>query len=437
MIPSAVVGSVLLWTAAAADAQGAVAPDGLVRPIYTRQTYFAIPFRVDALASGTNFEPVQVLLYVSTDRGATWELNSQVDPDKGRFLFRAGSDGEFWFLLRTAIRGTPLQPPSKELPGLRVIVDTVPPKLELAAERGSSGQVVVRWRVIEPYPKPESLTIQYRAEFDKPWQSVAIDRLPDANSGPEHVGEATWWLPSGIERVEIRGEVADMAGNTAVSHAQLRSDLSSIPRPRPTPEPDPSAASLPKGDRKGGLPQLNSPERAGQTRLPSSAWRPVRSPQGPSATMIRSQASNVVVRPETAFPPPGRQDGGTPRVRVVNTMTFALEYALEQTPQNSEAQLEFWGTQDGGRTWLNYGSDPDRRSPMLITVREEGVYGFRLQVRDPNENPRPPLPGVELPEVWVVVRREVPTTTPPSPPAGRILDAHPVTPARPDQGTGL
>jgi len=296
---------------------------------------------------------------------------------------------------------------------------------------------MVRWRVTESHPKPDSLTIQYREEFNKPWQSVALDRLPDGNSGPEHVGEATWWLPTGVERVEIRGEVADMAGNTAVSHAQLGSHLSSIPRPRPVPESDASPASAPKGDARHGLPQLNSPERPGQSRLPSSAWRPVRSPQGTTATTIRSQGTNVVVGPQAAPPQPAAPDRAPPRVRVVNSMTFALEYDLGPSVRQEAAQIEFWGTQDGGRTWLNYGSDPDRRSPMVITVLEEGVYGFRVQVREPAENARPPQPNSEPPDVWVVVRREVPPTHPSPPPPARIVDAHPISPARPAQGAGL
>jgi hypothetical protein len=436
MIPSLVVAGVLCWTAVAGEAPVADDPNGLVRPIYTRQTYFAIPFRVDASTANSRREPIQVLLYVSTNRGATWELNSQVEPEKGNFLFRAANDGEFWFILRTAIRGDQVQPPWKETPGLRVIVDTVSPKLDLAAERGSSGQVVVRWRVIESHPKPESLTIQYRLESDKPWQSVAIDRMPDGNSGPELVGEATWWLPVGVERVEIRGEVSDMAGNTAVSHAQLGSDLASIPRPRPAPETDMTSVSRAQAVDKNGLPQLNSPERPGQTRLPSSAWRPVRFPQGTTATMVRSQGSSVVT-PPTAPQSSARVDREVPRVRVVNTLTFALDYDPGQAALDVISRLEFWGTQDGGRTWLNFGSDPDGRSPMLITVREEGVYGFRIQVRDPGEPSRPPLPGSVSPDVWVIVRRDVPTNDPPQPPSARIVDAQPVNPGRPDQGSGL
>ncbi len=438
MFPLALVGIALLWTVAAGPPTGgAAAEDGLVRPIYTRQTYFAIPFRMETPTAADSRQPIQVLLYVSTNRGATWDLNSQVDPEKGHFLFRAGSDGEFWFLLRTAVPGPQLQPPVNEKPGLRVIVDTVPPKLELAAERGSSGQVVVRWRVTESHLKPESLTIQYRAEFDKPWQTVAIDRLPEATNGPEHVGEATWWLPVGVERVEIRGEVADMAGNTAVSHAQLGSDLSAIPRPRPAPDSDPIAASSPQdGEQSKGLPQLNSPERGNQNRLPSSAWRPVRFPQGTSATVVRSQGSNVVVSPEASHSPPTPKEHPTPRVRVVNSLTFALEYELGQDAPQEAGQIEFWGTADGGQTWLNYGIDPDRRSPMVITVLAEGLYGFRIQVRSAADDARPHEPGSDLPELWVLVRRGAPSVSP-SALSARIVDAHPVNPPRPNQGAGL
>lgn len=435
MALTALVSGMMLWAAAADSAPAAAAPDELARPIYTRQTLFAIPFRMDALA-GSSRDPIQVLLYVSTNRGTSWELTSQVEPEKGHFLFRAGSEGEFWFILRTAIRGAQLQTPVKEKPGLRVLVDTTPPKLELVAQRGSSGQLVVRWRVTETYLKHESLTIQYRAEPEKPWQSVAIDRPPDGTAAPEYVGEATWWHPGGSERVEIRGEVADLAGNSAVSHAQVGADLGTIPRPRPAPDPAPGSNPSSPAQRSG-LPQLNSPERPGQGRLPSSAWRPVRSPQGPAATLIRSPAAAVVASPQAVTHSAPSQGVDAPRFRVVNGLTFALEYDLGPTPPISDTQVEFWGTPDGGRTWLNYGSDPDRRSPMVVTVPEDGVYGFRISVRGSGDTASPTPPSGASPDLWIVVRANRPAAVSPPSQPGRIVDAHAVTPARPGQPAGL
>jgi hypothetical protein len=466
-----------MFLAAATDgAVAAASSAGLPQPIHTRQTLFAIPFRVDPSARSAR-DPVQVLLYVSSNRGATWELTSQAEPEKNQFLFRAGSDGEFWFIIRTALQGVQPQAPAAERPGLRVIVDTQSPKLELIAERGGGGQLAVRWKITEAHLKADSLKIQYRVGPDQPWQTVAIDRSSDAIDGLEHAGEATWWQPGELQRVEIRGEVADLAGNTAVSHAQIGASLGTVPRPRPAPDvPPPSSPSaLPRG---AGQPQLNAPEGSLKGRLPSSAWRPVRhsraraeldgtapsaaedssngspsggpsglykterqtaarSGQGPAAAPIQFPFAGQVGSPRAFTQPnlPGG-DSAAPRFRIVNARTFALDYDVGSTRPASDEQVEFWGTRDGGRTWLSYGTDPDQRSPMVLTVNEEGAYGFRIGVRRGGGGSEAPPSGA-VPDLWVVVRCGTPSTG--NTPAGsaRIVDAQPVPPARPGQPAGL
>jgi hypothetical protein len=236
--------------------------------------------------------------------------------------------------------------------------------------------------------------------------------------------------------VEIRGEVADLAGNTAVSHAQVGAGLGAIPRPRPAPDPPPgSNPSAPS--RKAGLPQLNPPEGPLQGRLPSSAWRPVRSAQGPAATLIRSPTPAVVASPGTVTHSAPSGESDAPRFRVVYGPTFALEYDLGSTPPTSDEQVEFWGTRDGGRTWLNYGADPDRRSPMVVTVPDEGVYGFRIRVRRGGDSASAAPPSGTAPDLWVAVRANTPAAAASPNLPGRILDAHAVTPARPGQPAGL
>jgi hypothetical protein len=42
--------------------------------------------------------------------------------------------------------------------------------------------------------------------------------------------------------------------------------------------------------------------------------------------------------------------------------------------------VELWGTSDGGRTWVKWGSDPDKQSPFDVEVNGEAVYGFRVVI---------------------------------------------------------
>ncbi len=86
----------------------------------------------------------------------------------------------------------------------------------------------------------------------------------------------------------------------------------------------------------------------------------------------------------------------------VGSRTFALEYDLEQAWHGGTAKVELWGTRDGGQTWRRYASDDDNRSPLVVTVDEEGMYGFRIVVDSGADDTATPKPG-ETPELWVDV----------------------------------
>ena len=68
-------------------------------------------------------------LFVSGDRGATWQPHSRVEPSQRQFVFRAAGDGEYWFRIHTLDRAGQLRPSDGGPPGLRVVVDTVPPSI--------------------------------------------------------------------------------------------------------------------------------------------------------------------------------------------------------------------------------------------------------------------------------------------------------------------
>ena len=146
----------LLALAAAAPQPGA---PGRPAPIYTRQTLFAIPFHLTPPDRASR-EPLEVQLYVSGDRGAHWDLYRKAQPAQGRFLFRAGMDGEYWFTVATRDRAGQVRPPGPPKPELVVIVDTIPPKLQLTARRGDAGQLTAALAIEEPNPNLDSLLLQ-------------------------------------------------------------------------------------------------------------------------------------------------------------------------------------------------------------------------------------------------------------------------------------
>jgi hypothetical protein len=87
----------------------------------------------------------------------------------------------------------------------------------------------------------------------------------------------------------------------------------------------------------------------------------------------------------------------------VNSRTFALEYELENVGERGVSKVELWGTRDNGQTWRSYGIDDDNRSPLLVTVDDDGLYGFRIVVDAPGDaGGNDPRPG-DRPELWVGV----------------------------------
>jgi hypothetical protein len=430
----------ILTLAAAAGDAGPMGPpyasSPLPAPIPTRQTLFAIPFQVDKGLSHAS-EPVEVQLYVSSDLGGTWHLYQQVPPNRNRFLFQARGDGEYWFLIRTVDRAGQVRPRQGNQPGLRVVVDTSPPELKLDASRASGGQITAHWQVSDQNLNPESLKIQYRSAGATTWQTVAIDRQAMVVQGITRSGEVTWWPQAGSGRLEIRAEVSDTAGNTAVTHAQAESAPSSLSPAGPSlgsspatppaspPEITPPAAPAttpPPGD---AIPPTEGPVIPGFSAAQPPAGAVAMAVNPPLANQwVAPVAAGVASGPDSRFP-----DGRRPRM--VNSRVFELEYKIDTVGPSGIRRVELWGTLDGGRTWSSFGVPKQIRSPLVVGVQQEGLYGFRVAVENGagvwSGKPRPGDP----PDVWVGVDltqpsvhiRDVRPSGPPNSPARTTNDA--------------
>ncbi|MEM7560813.1 MAG: hypothetical protein AAF394_16950, partial [Planctomycetota bacterium] len=60
--------------------------------------------------------------------------------------------------------------------------------------------------------------------------------------------------------------------------------------------------------------------------------------------------------------------------------SFRLDYSIEALGGGKLSEIELWGTEDGGRTWQQWGTDPDRQSPFDVQVGNDGLFGFRMVV---------------------------------------------------------
>ena len=88
----------------------------------------------------------------------------------------------------------------------------------------------------------------------------------------------------------------------------------------------------------------------------------------------------------------GGESGNT---LLVDSPRFKLQYAVDDGGPNGPATVELWITQDGGRTWIRRGEDPDRASPIDVDLGGEGTYGVCLVARSAaGLGDQPPAPGI-------------------------------------------
>ncbi|MFO0896898.1 MAG: hypothetical protein U0836_05635 [Pirellulales bacterium] len=95
-------------------------------------------------------------------------------------------------------------------------------------------------------------------------------------------------------------------------------------------------------------------------------------------------------------------------VQQVNSRRFELDYDIESAGPAGVSRVELWETRDGGQTWRSLATDDDNRSPMLVEVEGEGLYGFTFVIAsDTGLSGRPPVAG-DPAEVVVAVDLSAP-----------------------------
>ncbi len=378
---------------------GQDAPKAFAQPLEpavtaTRQHAFIIPFRIEPARSPQE-APMEVQLHVSSDQGVTWTMSEQVKPDKGQFIFRAPHDGEYWYAIRTVDGQGIARPPGQLQAQLKVVVDTVAPRLDLTAQRGRGRRD--RGALAGGRSEPQAGKLQARIPRGPtdPWESVAVDMPPSAMRHIS-IGEATWWPKVGSETINMRAAITDAAGNPAVSQAVVTMPSTSSANTATTAAnpfnsgiaPDTAAATNADASWRG----------APSTR---NKWRSQRNrrPQRPS----RRTVSQVVRDPTKPSPLDFNMLPAGERPQMVGSDTFELEYEIDQVGPSGVAKVELWGTLDGGRTWTLYGRDADNLSPVQVKVEKEGIYGFRIVVQSGiGMGGQPPAAG-DLADVWIGV----------------------------------
>jgi hypothetical protein len=96
--------------------------------------------------------------------------------------------------------------------------------------------------------------------------------------------------------------------------------------------------------------------------------------------------------------------GNAMRPKMVNAREFQLDYDVSSLGGSGVGRVEVWGTRDGGQNWQRFAADDRGHNPILVSVDEEGLYGFRIVVTRSGGavGPQPPNRG-DAPDIWIGV----------------------------------
>lgn len=381
--------------------------------VYTGRHALKIPFDFEE-AQIRAMKATEVQLLVSTDRGRTWKTAAKAQPQDRMFKFNAADNGEYWFAVRLVnVLKQAVQPGNPQV-GLKVVVDDVAPQLDLKVRELSAGRVELTWHAEDDALDLKTLEILYREGETGEWHPVDV-----ANESSGHVDLNV--ESSGT--IFAAARVSDFAKNTVTADSQAsvtkptsntktkRSPDFSKPVARaPIPQLDeaPRPANLPMGrftprpspPSTANLPQAESEE------FPPAMPRviPEPAPVPRPLTVSHSTPSPVQVTPATT----SRGTSFPQGAKLVNSMTFNIGYSLDQVGPSGVGSVKLFITEDNGRMWYEYGSDPDRTSPFQVRVEKSGQFGFAIRACSGiglSENP--PQPG-QLPETVVIVDQVAP-----------------------------
>jgi hypothetical protein len=371
----------------------------------------------------------QITLYVSADKGQTWNQEAVALPDKTEFTFNAPADGEYWFRVATKdLRGR--QEPENIYqgpPAQKILIDTLKPLVRIVSARREGEDVAVAWEIQEDHPDLKSERLEYHTP-DMPEGTWEQAMLTQSLSGQTRVR-----IP-GQKAARIRLQMKDTAGNLSLAEATVaagsgittagftpegtgpapvRPASQTMPAPAEALKPGPGAVPVPtppapQADRV----PLPGPA-AGQAVLPP-APRPEQAPADAGAVPVASSDAPPLGQsgalPSTAF-----ANRPLPAAQIVNSTELTMKYRLDRVGPSGVGKVELWLTTDDGRSWQRWAEDPEAAASLhggeyqrRVELPKEGVYGFRLVVQSPvGLGDAPPQPG-DPPEMRVEVDMTAP-----------------------------
>ena len=313
-------------------------------------------------------------------------------------------------------------------------------------------------------PATLKIEYQDAAGSDENWRGVELSAKENVASASGIAGKKSLVLPAGTKAINVRAEVSDVAGNKSIftqhlvlptqqdlaaaehetppqladasaRHWPREGELSANPARAAKPfresdsEPEPKLVQNPYAG-KGRLAALPAQE-ASESALPApgaegslsgepsndsteSMPPPSRTTRDSQPVPQHSDEGDIGPIPDAETLPPTRPtqvpDAGPAlgqsipagdRPRLSSARRFNLDYDVDAVGPEGIADVELWGTNDGGKTWIKWGTDPDHTSPMEVEVSHETVYGFRVVVAGKNGLVGNRPSGGDMADIWI------------------------------------
>lgn len=151
-------------------------------------------------------------LYYTRDRGNSWVKAELKGPYESPLQFNAAHDGLYglYLVFKSPAGATPI-PSNGSSAQQWVLVDTTPPLISLRKilpdrRFNLNREIELSWKIEDADPADRPVSIYYRSENSKTYQSIAAD-LPST-------GSTRWTVPDDVSgRIDLKIAARDLAGN--------------------------------------------------------------------------------------------------------------------------------------------------------------------------------------------------------------------------------
>jgi hypothetical protein len=223
---------------------------------------------------------------------------------------------------------------------------------------------------------------------------VVVERAPSTGTGSLRTSYPTLYSPSGAPPSSAPGKFPDLG-------------LGTLPDPGP-PNFGPTVSTTTNPATNAATPRLR-PVPAPAAPQPKPAADPLAIRTSATATVPRQPVPQLPVVPQPVQQPLPQPPGphlfdnalasAAPTVRMVNGRRLRINYAVKDS-NGVTAPVELWYTRDG-KTWQQDSAPPQLRSPYVMELKDEGIYGLTLVAAADGPGARP-QPG-DVPQFWVAV----------------------------------